>query len=56
MIEEFGLDHDATLIDQENKIVEIHVPDNKSDAIQQIEHGLLSVLGAYRSLGRLSEG
>ena len=56
MIEEFGVDHDATLIDQENKIVEIHVPDNKSDVIQQIEHGLLSILGGYRSLGRLYRG
>lgn len=56
MVEEFGVYHDATLIDQENRIVEIHVPDNKSDIIQQIEHGLLSVLGGYRSLGRLYRG
>ncbi|MGC9341591.1 MAG: glycoside hydrolase family 9 protein [Bacteroidales bacterium] len=56
MIEEFGLDHDATMIDPENKIVEIHEPDGKNDAIQQIEHGLASVLGAYRSLGRLYRG
>jgi endoglucanase len=56
MIEEFGLDYDATLIDQENRLVEIHVPDGKPDAIQQIEHGLLSVLGGYRSLGRLYRG
>jgi endoglucanase len=56
MIEEFGLDYDATTIDQENRIVEIHQPDGKSDAIQQIEHGLLSVLGGYRALGRLYRG
>jgi endoglucanase len=56
MIEEFGLDYDATMIDQENRIVEIHVPDGKSDALQQIEHGLLTVLGGYRSLGRLYRG
>jgi endoglucanase len=56
MIEEFGLDYDATTIDQEKQIVEIHVPDGKSDAIQQIEHGLASVLGGYRSLGRLYRG
>lgn len=56
IIEEFGLDYDATSIDQENRIVEIHVPDGKSDAIQQIEHGLLSVLGGYRALGRLYRG
>jgi len=56
MVEEFGLDYDATSIDQEKRIVEIHVPDGKSDALQQIEHGLASVLGGYRSLGRLYRG
>ena len=56
MIEEFGLDYDATLIDPERRLVEIHVPDGKSDAIQQIEHGLATVLGAYRSMGRLYRG
>lgn len=56
MIEEFGLDYDATMIDQEKKLVEIHQPDGKSDAIQQIEHGLESVLGGYRSMGRLYRG
>ncbi len=56
MIEEFGLNYDATMIDQEKQIVEIHQPDGKSDALQQIEHGLISVLGAYQSLGRLYRG
>ncbi|MEQ9378946.1 MAG: glycoside hydrolase family 9 protein [Imperialibacter sp.] len=56
MIEEFGLDYDATMIDQETRIVEIHQPDGTSDALQQIEHGLESVLGGYRSLGRLYRG
>lgn len=56
MIEEFGLDYDGTLIDEDEKLVEIHVADGKSDALQQIEHGLLSVLGAWRSLGRLYRG
>lgn len=56
MIEEFGLNYDATLIDQEKQLVEIHEPDGESDALQQIEHGLLSVLGAYQSMGRLYRG
>jgi hypothetical protein len=56
MIEEFGIDHDATRIDQEKKLVEIHDPDGLSDAHQQIEHGLLSILGAYESMGRLYRG
>lgn len=56
MVEEFGLNHDATLIDQDKKLVEIHVADGKNDALQQIEHGLLSVLGGYKSMGRLYRG
>lgn len=56
MIEEFNLNYDATTIDEENRIVEIHQPDGKNDLIQQIKHGLLSVLGGYRSMGRLYRG
>ncbi len=55
-IEEFGIDYDATRIDQDERVVEIHEPDGRSDAHQQIEHGLLSVLGGYESLGRLYRG
>lgn len=54
--ESFGVDYDVTTIDQEDKIVEIHQPDGKNDILQQIEHGLLSVVGGYRSLGRLYRG
>jgi hypothetical protein len=56
MVEEFGLDYDATTIDQKNQLVEIHDPDGSNDALQQIEHGLLTVLGGYRALGRLYRG
>jgi endoglucanase len=56
MLLEFDIDYDATLIDVENKLVEIHKADGKNDVVQQIEHGLKSVLGAYRSLGRLYRG
>ena len=56
MVEEFGIKHDATLVDQEKQLVEIHHPDGKDDVLQQIEHGLLSVLGAYQSMGRLYRG
>jgi len=54
--ENFGVNHDTTTIDQENKIAEIHKPDGKNDILQQIEHGALSVVGAYRALGRLYRG
>jgi hypothetical protein len=36
--------------------VEIHQPDGKPDILQQIEHGLLSIVGGYKSLGRLYRG
>ncbi|MBQ2956376.1 MAG: glycoside hydrolase family 9 protein [Clostridia bacterium] len=54
--ESFGVDYDATSIDQEKKIAEIHQPDGKNDILQQIEHGALSILGAYKALGRLYRG
>ena len=43
MVEEFGLNYDATTIDEAKKLVLIHQPDGKNDAVQQIEHGLLTV-------------
>ena len=54
--EAFGVNYDATMIDQQSKLVEIHQPDGKNDILQQIEHGALSVLGAYKALGRLYRG
>ena len=56
MVEQFSLDYDATSIDQAAQVVEIHQPDGRNDALQQVEHGLLSVLGAYESMGRLYRG
>ncbi len=56
MIEEFDLDWDATRIDQQSRQVEIHDPDGRNDAVQQIEHGLHSVLAGYRAMGRLYRG
>ncbi len=54
--EQFDLKYDNTTIDQQNSIVEIQVPDGKPDALQQMEHGLLSIIGGYKSLGRLYRG
>src|SRR5690554_4519952 len=54
--EAFGVNYDVTTIDQDERIVEIHQPDGKNDILQQIEHGVLSVVGAYRALGRLYRG
>ncbi|MCL2363246.1 MAG: glycoside hydrolase family 9 protein [Defluviitaleaceae bacterium] len=54
--ESFGIDYDMTTINQETRITEIHKPDGKNDILQQVEHGMLSVIGAYRALGRLYRG
>jgi endoglucanase len=54
--ESFNVDYDVTTIDQDQRIVEIHQPDGKNDILQQIEHGVLSVVGGYRALGRLYRG
>jgi endoglucanase len=54
--EEFGVNSDTTLIDQRLRLVELREPDGKPDILQQIEHGLLSVVGGYQSLGRLYRG
>ncbi|MFO7447156.1 MAG: glycoside hydrolase family 9 protein [Ignavibacteriaceae bacterium] len=54
--EEFDLKHDQTLISQEENVVEIHHPDGKPDVLQQIEHGVLTVLGGYNQFGKLYRG
>jgi hypothetical protein len=52
----FHPDLDNTSIDQESRIVEIHRPDGKPDVLQQIEHGVISIVGGYNSMGRLYRG
>ncbi len=54
--DEFGITHDNTLIDQNLRLVELREPDGKPDVLQQIEHGLLTVVGGYQALGRLYRG
>ncbi len=52
----FKVDYDNTSIDQKNLVTEIHQSDGKPDVLQQVEHGVLSVLGGYESMGRLYRG
>ncbi|MEE9430485.1 MAG: glycoside hydrolase family 9 protein [Melioribacteraceae bacterium] len=52
----FGNNIDETSINQETRVVEIRQPDGKPDILQQIEHGVLSIIGGYESLGRLYRG
>jgi hypothetical protein len=54
--EAFHVDYDETTIDRQNHIVELHRPDGKPDVLQQIEHGVLSILAGYKNLGRLYRG
>ena len=54
--ESFDVYLDSTTICQDRRIARIHEPDGKNDILQQIEHGLLSVVGAYKALGRLYRG
>lgn len=54
--EQFHLNYDNTNINQHTRIVEMHQPDGRNDLLQQIEHGALSVVGGYKSLGRLYRG
>jgi len=52
----FGIDYDITTIDQSRHLVEMHVPDGQPDILQQIEHGAISIVRGYQSLGRLYRG
>jgi endoglucanase len=52
----FRVDYDNTSIDQKTLVTEIHQPDGKPDVLQQLEHGVLSVVMGYESLGRLYRG
>lgn len=54
--EQFGVKYDNTSINQQTRVVEIQQPDGKPDLLQQIEHGLLSVIGGYKSMGRFYRG
>ena len=54
--EAFHPDIDATKIDQNQHLVEIHEADDKNDILQQVENGALTVVKAYRALGRLYRG
>ena len=52
----FGVEYDNTSIDENTRTVEILQPDGKPDILQQIEHGVLSIVGGYKSMGRFYRG
>jgi hypothetical protein len=54
--EQFGVQYDNTSIDQIHHVVEIQQPDGKPDILQQVEHGLLTLVGSYQAMGRFYRG
>ncbi|MEH6406465.1 MAG: glycoside hydrolase family 9 protein [Leeuwenhoekiella sp.] len=52
----FNVQYDNTSIDEESRVVEMLQPDGKPDVLQQIEHGALSIVGGYKSMGRFYRG
>lgn len=56
MYELFDVTYDETTIRQDERVTRMHEPDGEPDILQQVEHGVLSILGGYRNLGRLYRG
>ena len=54
--EHFRLQRDETLVDQEQRYVDIHHPDGTPDILQQIEHGTLALIAQHRAFGRAIAG
>ncbi len=50
--EHFALKRDETLVDQQQRFVDIHHPDGQADLLQQIEHGTLALIAQHRAFGR----
>ncbi len=54
--EHFNVRRDQTLVDQQQRYVDIHHPDGKPDILQQIEHGSLALIAQHRAFGRAIPG
>jgi hypothetical protein len=54
--EAFHADWDATSVDEEARLVQIHRPDGVPDVLQQIKHGVLAVLAQYDAFGHAIPG
>jgi hypothetical protein len=55
-IETFHLTWDETTVDEKARTVEIRKPDGIPDAVQQVEHGVLQVLGQFKAVGHSIPG
>ena len=54
--EEFDVDRDETFVDQKTRYVDIHRPDGKPDALQQIEHGASNLVAQCENIGFPARG
>jgi endoglucanase len=48
--------YDNTTVDETSRVVQLFRPDGRPDVLQQVEHGVLTILGGYRALGRTYRG
>jgi hypothetical protein len=54
--EYFQVDWDETTVDEKARFVQIRKPDGIPDAVQQVEHGVLAILGQYKAVGHAFPG
>jgi endoglucanase len=53
---EFHLKYDELSVDEATREVEMHRPDNVPDAVQQVKHGALLILGQFHNIGHSIRG
>lgn len=53
---DFDINRDETLVEQENRYVDLHHPDGKNDILQQIEHGAIGLLAQHKAVGHAIPG
>ncbi|MBN1118001.1 MAG: glycoside hydrolase family 9 protein [Bacteroidales bacterium] len=54
--EDFQINRDEVLVDQNARYVDLHHPDGIADIIQQIEHGTLALIAQHRAVGHAIPG
>ncbi len=54
--EAFDLNTDQTTVNDKQRLVELHKPDNIPDIVQQIKHGVENLLSGYRVAGHCFPG
>jgi hypothetical protein len=52
----FDIKRDETLVNEQNRYVDLHHPDGVPDILQQIEHGTLQLVSQYEAVGHAING